>query len=104
MAKKKSKKEKNKNKFEYNNEIIGVIIILFGIIGILGTGIVGNIVRSFAIFLVGTIYLMLLILLVIWGIILILKKDIPNLLSSRSIGIYTIVISILVILHIIIYV
>ena len=100
MAKKKSKKEKNKNKFEYNNEIIGVIIILFGIIGILGTGIVGNIVRSFAIFLVGTIYLMLLILLVIWGIILILKKDIPNLLSSRSIGIYTIVISILVILHI----
>lgn len=100
MAKKKSKKEKNKNKFEYNNEIIGVIIILLGIIGILGTGIVGNIVRSFAIFLVGTIYLMLLILLVIWGIILILKKDIPNLLSSRAIGIYIIVISILVILHI----
>ena len=36
-------------KFEYSNEIIGVIIILFGVIGILGTGIVGNIVRSFAI-------------------------------------------------------
>ena len=46
MAKKKAKKEKNKNKFEYSNEIVGVIIILFSIIGILGTGIVGNIARS----------------------------------------------------------
>ena len=53
MAKKKSKKDKNKNKFEYSNEIIGVMVILVGIIGILGSGIVGNIVRSFAIFLVG---------------------------------------------------
>ena len=100
MAKKKSKKEKNKTKFEYSNEIMGVIVILLGIIGILGTGIVGNLVRSFAIFLVGTIYLMLLILLVIIGIVLILKKDTPNLLSSRLIGVYTIVISLLIVLHI----
>ena len=63
MAKKKTKKEKKKNKFEYSNEIGGVIVILLGIIGILGTGIVGNIVRSFAIFLVGTIYMMLLMVL-----------------------------------------
>ena len=100
MAKKKQKKDKKKNKFEYSNEIVGVIIILLGIIGILGTGIIGNIVRSFAIFLVGTIYLLLLILLIISGIILILKKDTPNLFSSRFIGIYTIVISVLVVLHI----
>ena len=99
MAKKKTKKDKNKNKFEYSNEIVGVIVILLGIIGILGTGIIGNIVRSFAIFLVGTIYLMLLILLVVAGIFLILKKDTPNLLSSRLIGIYTIIISLLIILH-----
>lgn len=100
MTKKKTKKDKNKNKFEYSNEIAGVIVILFGIIGILGTGIVGNLVRSFAIFLVGTVYLLLLILLVVLGIILILKKDIPNLFTSRFIGIYTIIISLLIILHI----
>ena len=100
MAKKKTKKEKKKNKFEYSNEIGGVIVILLGIIGILGTGIVGNIVRSFAIFLVGTIYMMLLILLVVLGIILILKKDMPNMFSSRFIGVYTIVISLLIVLHI----
>ena len=100
MAKKKTKKDKNKNKFEYSNEIIGVIIILLGIIGILGTGIIGNIVRSFSIFLVGTIYLILLILLVVIGIFLILKKETPNLLSSRLIGVYITIISFLVILHI----
>lgn len=100
MAKKKTKKEKNKNKFEYSNEIVGVIIILLGVIGILGTGIVGNIVRSFAIFLVGTIYLALLILLVIVGILLILKKETPNLLSSRFVGFYIIILSLLVILHV----
>ena len=100
MAKKKKKKDKNNNKFEYTNEIIGVIIILLGVIGILGTGIIGEMVKSFSIFLVGTIYLALLILLVITGIFLIFKKEKPNLLSSRMIGIYTIIISILVMLHV----
>lgn len=100
MAKKKSKKNKNKNKFEYSNEIVGIIIILIGIIGLLGTGIVGNMVKSFAIFLVGTIYLALLILLIVIGIFLILKKDTPNLLSSRLIGLYIIIMSFLVLLHV----
>ncbi len=100
VAKKKTKKEKNKSKFEYSNEIIGVMIILVSIIGILGTGIVGNIVRSFAIFLVGTLYLMLLILFCVIGVCLILKKDSPNLLSSRMIGGYIVVISVLVLFHV----
>ena len=101
MAKKKTKKkDKNKNKFEYSNEIVGVIIILFGIIGLLGTGIVGNMVKSFAIFLVGTIYVLLLLLLVVAGVLLILKKEPPNLLSSRLIGLYIIIISFLVLLHV----
>ena len=100
MAKKKTKKEKKTNKFEYSNEIVGVLIILFGIIGILGTGIIGEVVKDFAIFLVGTVYLALLILLIISGLLLIFKKDKPNLFSSRPIGIYTIIISILVVLHV----
>ena len=99
MAKKKSKKDKKNNKFEYTNEIVGVIIILFGVIGILGTGIIGELVKNFSIFLVGTVYLMLLIILIVTGILLILKKDKPNLFSSRLIGVYVIIFSILVILH-----
>ena len=100
MAKKKTKKSKNKTKFEYSNEIVGVIIILLGVIGLLGTGIIGNMIQSFSIFLVGTIYLLLLVLLIVIGILLIFKKDSINLLSSRLIGIYIIVISFLVLLHI----
>lgn len=100
MAKKKKKKEKNNNKFEYSNEIIGVMIILFGVIGILGTGIIGNMVKSFSIFLVGTLYLVFLLLLIVMGIVLILKKERPNLLSSKLIGMYIVVISILVTLHV----
>ena len=100
MAKKKTKKSKNKNKFEYNNEVIGVLIILVGSIGLLGTGIIGNMVKSFAIFLVGTIYILLLLLLLVVGVFLIFKKDTPNLLSSRFIGGYVTVISFLVLLHV----
>lgn len=100
MAKKKTKKSKNKNKFEYSNEIVGVIIILLGVIGLLGTGLVGNMVKSFAIFLVGTIYVVLLLLLIVVGVFLIFKKDPPNLLSSRLIGLYIIIISFLVLLHV----
>lgn len=100
VAKKKTKKSKNKNKFEYSNEIVGVIIILLGVIGLLGTGLVGNMVKSFAIFLVGTIYVVLLLLLLVIGVFLILKKDTPNLFSSRLIGLYIIIISFLVLLHV----
>ena len=100
MAKKKTKKSKNKNKFEYSNEIVGVIIILLGGIGVLGAGLVGDMVKSYAIFLVGTIYVVLLLLLIVVGVFLIFKKDSPNLLSSRLIGLYIIIISFLVLLHV----
>ena len=40
MAKKKQKKEKEK--FEYSNEIIGVLLILLSIIGMLGYGRAGT--------------------------------------------------------------
>ena len=51
MAKKKQKKEKEK--FEYSNEVIGVLFVLLAIIGMLGYGVAGNFIRSFAVFLVG---------------------------------------------------
>ena len=100
MAKRKTKKSKSNTKFEYSNELIGVITILIGVIGLLGTGIIGNMVKSFSIFLVGTIYLLLLILLVLIGILLIFQKEKINLLSSKMIGIYIITISFLILLHI----
>ena len=63
MAKKKQKKQKDGAKFEYSNEVVGVLLILFSIIGIGGYGPAGNFIRSFAVFLVGVIYPLFLVFL-----------------------------------------
>ena len=97
MAKKKTKKEKEK--FEYSNEIIGVLLILLSIIGMLGYGRAGNFVRSFAVFLVGIAYFPLLIAFLALGVYLIVKRTSPKMVSRTSIGIYLIVMAILTVLH-----
>ena len=97
MAKKKQKKEKEK--FEYSNEIIGVLLILLSLIGMLGYGRAGTFVRGFAVFLVGLGYFPLLLALLALGVYLIVKREAPKMISRRSIGIYLIVIASLVLLH-----
>lgn len=100
MAKKKEKKEKDNKKFEYSNEINGIILILIAIIGICKYGPVGKLINSFSIFLVGSLYLFLLLILFITGIYLIAKREIPDLLSGKMIGMYILVVALLVYLHI----
>lgn len=97
MAKKKQKKEKEK--FEYSNEIMGVVLILFSIIGMLGYGRAGNFVKSFGVFLVGIAWFWLLLAFMIIGGYLIVKRKTPKLLSRTSIGVYLIVVAILTLLH-----
>ena len=97
MAKKKQKKEKEK--FEYGNEIIGVILILFSIIGMLGYGRAGNFIRSFAVFLVGVAYFPLLLIFLILGVYLIVKRTTPKMISRTSFGVYLIIIALLTLLH-----
>ena len=97
MAKKKQKKEKEK--FEYGNEIIGVILILFSIIGMLGYGRAGNFIRSFAVFLVGVAYFPLLLIFLILGVYLIVKRNTPKMISRTSFGVYLIIIALLTLLH-----
>jgi len=97
MAKKKQKKEKEK--FEYSNEIIGVLLVLLAVIGMLGYGVAGNFVRSFAVFLVGVAYFPLLAAILILGLYLIVKRKSPKLLSRCSIGISLIVMAILTWIH-----
>lgn len=97
MAKKKQKKEKDN--FEYWNEIIGIILILFSIIGLLGYGRAGNFIRSFAVFLVGVAYFPLLLIFLFLGCYLIVKREKPKMLSRVALGIYLIIMAILVSLH-----
>ena len=97
MAKRKQKKDKNK--FEYSNEIMGVLLILLSIIGILGYGRAGNFIRSFTVFLVGIAYFPLLVGFLILGICLIVKRTSPKMVSRSSIGFYLILMAILTLLH-----
>ncbi len=99
MAKKKQKKDDEKKKFEYSNEVIGIILILVSIIGIGAYGPAGNFIRAFAIFLVGNIYIFLLAGILILGGYLIVKRKVPNFYGLRYIGFYIIVISFLILLH-----
>ena len=60
MAKKKKKKEK-KETFDHKEELIGIALILCSILGIGKYGIVGRAIASFSLFLVGSIYMVLLL-------------------------------------------
>ena len=97
MAKKKQKKEKEK--FEYSNEVIGVLFVLLSIIGMLGYGVAGNFIRSFAVFLVGVAYFPVLLAFLFLGLYLIVKRKSPKFISRTSIGISLIVMAILTLIH-----
>ena len=97
MAKKKQKKEKEK--FEYSNEVIGVLFVLLSIIGMLGYGVAGNFIRSFSVFLVGVAYFPLLVVFLFFGLYLIVKRKSPKLVSRMSIGVLLIVVAILTLVH-----
>ena len=90
MAKKKTKKDSEKKKFEYTNEVVGIILILASIIGLGAYGPAGNFIKSFAVFLVGNIYIFLLVGILVLGGYLIVKRKTPNLLNLRWIGFYII--------------
>jgi len=97
MAKKKQKKEKEK--FEYSNEIIGVLFVLLAVIGMLGYGVAGNFIRSFSVFLVGVAYFPLLVAFLVLGLYLIVKRKSPQFISRKSIGFSLIVMAILTLIH-----
>ena len=98
MAKKKTKKEKKKG-FAYSSELYGVILLLAGIIGIGKYGPVGNLISSFAVFLVGVFYNILLVLLIILGGYLIIKREWPNFFTTKMLGFYLFMIGILSLMH-----
>lgn len=99
MAKKKKRKETKKDS-GYLIELKGMLLILIAIIGICKFGIVGAFIGHFAAFFVGVAYNILLAVLFIVGIYMVVKRDYPNFFSSKLIGIYAIVISLLVFCHI----
>ena len=98
MAKKKREKTSKKG-FAYDKELEGLILILVSITGLGNFGIVGSLMKKFAIFLFGTWYTLGLALALVLGVYLIVKRGKPNYLSGRMIGIYAIVLALLLFSH-----
>ena len=98
MAKKKREKTSKKG-FAYAKELEGLIFILAAITGLGNFGIVGSLMKKFAIFLFGTWYTLGLALALVLGVYLIVKRGKPNYLSGRMIGIYAIVLALLLFSH-----
>ncbi len=98
MAKKKRKKQSKKG-FEYKLELIGLLLLLASILGIGKYGPVGRMIASFALFLVGSIYMVLLIVFFIVGAYLLVKREWPDFFSTKLIGIYVFVLGFLIIMH-----
>ena len=98
MAKRKKKKVV-KTKFKYTAELYGIMFILAAILGIGKYGPVGEMIASFAVFLVGTLYILFLISVGIIGAYLLIKREKPDFFSSKLIGIYVFVLGFLILMH-----
>lgn len=98
MAKKKSSKNDSANKFQYSVELTGLVLILIGLIGF-GFGPVGAILKEFAMFLLGEWWFCILILVLVLGIYMLIKRKLPKFFSPKLLGIYLIIIVILVLSH-----
>ena len=99
MAKRKKRKDSTSSKNKMSIEFIGLILILIGVIGIGVFGPVGNLIKHFAIFLVGTYANVLILLLILLGGYFIIKRDKPKFYSPRFIGMYILTFSVLGLSH-----
>lgn len=98
MTKKKVRKEVKKES-NARIEIYGISLILVAIIGCCRFGILANIIDGFAGFLVGVLWTVLLVIVGVIGGYMIVRRKKPDLLTSKLIGLYIIVIGVLCIFH-----
>lgn len=102
MAKKKKRKETKKTGFDHTEEITGIVLIILAILSIVPKpfGFVGEITASFAMFLIGTGYQILLLAMLTLGGYLVWKKEWPNFFTNRLIGLYCVLMGLIVLAHI----
>ena len=98
MAKKKTSSHKKKKKVPV--EIMGILYIVFTILGLLRTGIVGKMVSNFGVFLFGSYYNWGITFFLIVGLYVVLFREKPKLFKSKLVGFYLISIAILSMAHI----
>ncbi len=98
MAKKKKSKT-SKKEFAHSAELYGVLYILCAILGLGKYGPVGRFINSFFIFLVGSLYMVFLVVVLIVGAYLVIKREWPDFFTSKLLGIYVFVLGLLILMH-----
>ena len=100
MAKRKKRRNDGKKKPSYQIELMGLALIIISILGFGRFGPVGEAISAFGAFLVGVWYNVLLLAVMIIGIYMVIKREKPDFLTSKLIGIYILAIGILIFSHI----
>ncbi len=98
MAKRKKKKQEKKD-FQLDAQIYGVILMLASILGLGKYGPVGRAITSFSLFLVGSLYIPLLVVFLIVGGYLLFKREWPDFFSQKLVGIYLFTAGLLILMH-----
>lgn len=98
MAKKKSRKQKKETP-SYSIELKGIVLILIMIIGCCPFGVTADIIKGFAGFLAGGWYILPLIATGAAGVYMMVKREKPDFLTSRLVGLYVLVLGILILSH-----
>ncbi len=98
MAKKKSRKQK-KEQPSYSIELKGILLILIMIIGCCPFGVAADVIKGFAGFIAGGWYIIPLIATGATGVYMMIKRETPDFLTSRLVGLYILLIGILILSH-----
>ncbi len=99
MAKRKKKKSKKTSSIEIGIELYAILIIFITIIGLGKLGPVGKAITSFSLFLTGSAYMLFLILMLILGIYVFIKKEWPDFFTTKMLGLYLFIIGLLTFMH-----
>lgn len=98
MAKKK-KRRTSKQPAPYSIELKGILFILIMIIGCCPFGVTADVIKGFAGFLTGTWYIIPLIGVGVCGLYMMIKREMPDFLTSRLVGLYVLMLGILILSH-----
>ena len=98
MAKKKKRKE-DINKVKFSTELTGLILVLISVIGIGSFGPVGDLIKDFTIFVMGAWWAILIVLFLVLGTYMILKRNLPKFFTTKLIGFYILLIALLTLSH-----
>ncbi|MFV0249511.1 MAG: DNA translocase FtsK [Bacilli bacterium] len=101
MAKSKKRKEIKKESNGFKLELVGLLLVIISLIGFIpNTGVVGNFISNFSMFMVGTWYNLFLFAIMVVGLYMMIKRDKPDFFTSKLVGVYVFIIGILLLSHV----